>query len=386
MAVTSRFSQSCKLAIAALFGGVFVCNQAFSAVLPEDRADALYHAYDGGGVTIQGPSILVRKSVGNNVSFSANYYVDNVQSASIDVVTRASEYTERREEKGFGVDFLHNKTTIGLNYTESQENDFFARSGHLTVSQDFFGDLTTLSLGYSQGQDEVGRRGDEDFKENAERRHFRLGLSQIITKNSILNFSLETITDEGYLNNPYRAVRYLDPTVGAGYAYQDERYPETRTSDSAAIRGLYYLPYRASVKFELKTFADTWGIEADSQEIGYVHPIGDNWQVDFKLRSYKQGQADFYSDLFPRIDAQNFLARDKEMSAFSSQTIGVGGYYKYELKNWDSFDRFSINLSLDRVLYQYDNFRDLRVSAEPGTEPLYEYEATVYRFYFSLFY
>ena len=32
-----------------------------AGVLPDDRADALYHRYEGGGVTIHGPSVLVRK-------------------------------------------------------------------------------------------------------------------------------------------------------------------------------------------------------------------------------------------------------------------------------------------------------------------------------------
>ena len=31
-------------------------GHAGAKVLPEDRADVLYHGYDGGGVTIQGPS------------------------------------------------------------------------------------------------------------------------------------------------------------------------------------------------------------------------------------------------------------------------------------------------------------------------------------------
>ena len=60
------------------------------AVLPEDRADVLYHRYEGGGVTVDGPSILVRKKLGESVSVSANYYVDRVSSASIDVVIQAA--------------------------------------------------------------------------------------------------------------------------------------------------------------------------------------------------------------------------------------------------------------------------------------------------------
>ena len=32
-----------------------------AAVLPEDRSDAMYHGYDGGGLQVEGPSVLVRK-------------------------------------------------------------------------------------------------------------------------------------------------------------------------------------------------------------------------------------------------------------------------------------------------------------------------------------
>jgi len=35
-------------------------------VLPEDRADTLYHRYEGGGVTVDGPSLLVRRKIGES--------------------------------------------------------------------------------------------------------------------------------------------------------------------------------------------------------------------------------------------------------------------------------------------------------------------------------
>ncbi|MGB5624321.1 MAG: hypothetical protein WBM61_01210, partial [Woeseiaceae bacterium] len=84
-----------------IIGGV-----AHASVLPEDRADVLYHLYTGGGVDIDGPSILMRKKVGKSTSFVANYYVDMVSSASIDVVTTASPYTEERTQWSLGMDYL----------------------------------------------------------------------------------------------------------------------------------------------------------------------------------------------------------------------------------------------------------------------------------------
>ena len=54
---------------------------AAAAVLPEDRSDIMYHGYEGGGLEVTGPSVLVRKSVKDKVSVWANYYVETITSA-----------------------------------------------------------------------------------------------------------------------------------------------------------------------------------------------------------------------------------------------------------------------------------------------------------------
>jgi hypothetical protein len=92
--------KSLLLVVAALV----VATPASAGVLPEDRADVLFHSYDGGGVTIQGPSLLMRKQFAGKFSASANYYVDKVSSASIDVVTTASPYEEERTQYSVGLD------------------------------------------------------------------------------------------------------------------------------------------------------------------------------------------------------------------------------------------------------------------------------------------
>ena len=80
---------------------------AVAGVLEDDRADVMYHRYDGGGVTIDGPSVLVRKKFEEKYAVSAAYYVDMVSSASIDVVTTASPYTEQRDEYGLDFEYLN---------------------------------------------------------------------------------------------------------------------------------------------------------------------------------------------------------------------------------------------------------------------------------------
>ena len=124
-------------------------------MLPEDRADVLYFRYDGGGVVINGPSVLVRKSIGEHVSVSANHYIDMVSSASIDVETSASPYEDERTQSSLSVDFLHGKSMYTLGYVNSDESDYIAKTMFAGISHDMFGDLTTVAFGYKKGENEV---------------------------------------------------------------------------------------------------------------------------------------------------------------------------------------------------------------------------------------
>ncbi len=357
-----------------------------AAVLPQDRVDIMYHSYDGGGAEIAGPSVLVLKQVGQKYAVRANYYVDSVTSASIDVITTASPYTEERTEMSVGFDYLRDKTILSLTHGTSQENDYDASTTSFGISQDFFGDLTTLSMGISFSDDEVRRRDDESFLRGVKRRNYRLGLSQVITPSLIINFTAETITDEGYLNNPYRQFRYLDAGSGTGYSYALEEYPNTRTSEAYALRAKYYLPYRAAVKFEYRSFIDSWGISANNFELGYIHPVDQNWTFEARYRFYDQSSADFYSDLFPHEKARTFRARDKELSTFSDTTIGIGISYEFE-SNWsDSIEKSSLNFYWDFIQFEYEDFRDASVEAAPGEEPLYEFDANVIRIFYSVWF
>jgi len=354
-----------------------------AAVLPDDRADALYHRYEGGGVTIDGPSLLVRKKFAEKYSVAANYYVDMISSASIDVVTTASPYKEERNQASLAFDMLNGKTQYSVSVAGSDENDYTANTASFDVSQDLFGDLTTLSVGFSRGWDEVRKRGDREFSEPVDRRSYRVGLSQIVTPKLMMGLAYETITDEGFLNNPYRSVRYLDPDSPSGFAFQSEVYPRTRTSNAASLNARYFLPYRAALHGEYRWFTDTWGIDASTVRLGYTHPLGERWVIEGGYRWYDQSAADFYSDLFPRQDFQNFLARDKELSTFTSQMLSVGATYELPAFRWKFLQRSTINLFYDRARFEYDDFRDVRAGGTPGTEPLYQFDADVFRLFVS---
>jgi Protein of unknown function (DUF3570) len=377
---------------------------ALAGVLPEDRADVLYHRYSGGGITIHGPSVLVRKSVGPKLSFSANYYEDLISSASIDVKLSASPYEEKREQKSFSVDYLHGKSTYSAGIINSVERDYKSNTSFYSVSQDMFGDLTTLTMSYKRGWDRVFSdvKVDGEIVNNpffnggagfalADHRGYALSLSQILTRNAILDFNYEVLTDEGYLASPYRVIRFVDPTAPIGVSYGNQIYPNTRTSNAASAELKYYLPYRAAVSGQYRFFTDTWGIVAHTVKVSYTHPAWKHWIFDGSLRYYRQSAADFFSDLYPRRDFANFMARDRELATFNSYTAGVGASYEFSVPQVPWINKSTANVRFDRLMIDYQDYRNALLTdpangVVAGTEPLYKLNANVLQVFVSIWF
>jgi len=370
-----------------------------AGVLPEDEADAMYHNYDGGGITVQGPSVLIRKKIGDNFSVSYNYYVDMISSASIDVLLTASPYKEKRTQHSGSVEYQHGKTTYSIGYIHSREPDYIADTSIYSLSQDMFGDLTTVTMSYSRGWDHVYRDikladgaivNDPGFAQQVDHRSYGVGLTQVLTRNMILSLNYQALTDQGYLQSPYREVVYLTPGVGKGWATAPQVYPGTHTSNATSGDLKYYLPYRAALDVFYRYYTDTWGINANTLKLGYTQPWR-QWIFDGSLRYYKQNAASFYNDLFPRANAQNFEARDRELAAFSSYTVGVGASYEFKIPRAPWIQKNTLNLRYDHLMIDYSDFHTLYSDTviPAGAEdelPLYRLDANIIQLFYSLYF
>jgi hypothetical protein len=365
-------------------------------VLPDDRADVLYHDYDGGGITVQGPSVLIRKKVGDSLSFTASYYEDMISSASIDVKLSASPYKETRQQWGTSVDYQHGKTTYTVGFIHSEEPDYKADTAYYSLSQSMFGDLTTVTMGFRRGWDIVLRDikdpdgqivNDPSFHQTADHRAYTAGLSQVLTRNLLLGINYEKITDQGYLANPYRKILYVDPTAAAGFSQAPQVYPGTRTSDAISGQLKYFLPYRAALTASYRYYQDTWGIEGHTGELDYTQPLG-HWILDGSVRYYTQTHADFYSNIFPSIDYSNFEARDRELAAFYSVTVGGGLSYEFHVPGAPWISKSSLNLHYDRLMIYYSDFTNALPVVFDGIAPgaLYRLDANVFQAFASVWF
>ena len=360
--------------------GLCAIKSATAEVLPDERVDTGYHYYDGGGVEVDGPTFLIRKNFASKFSVYGSYHHDSISGASPDVLAGASEYSEDRDEYTIGGSWLRNNTIMDLSYTHSDEDDYQSDTVGFDVSHEAFGALTTVNIGASVGSDDVERNDLASFSEDLDRYSFRAGISQVITNTTVLAFDYEATVEEGFLNNPYRFVFVNGVSLGSG----SEQYPDTRTGQAFALKGIKYWQHRASTSLGYRFYRDTWEIRSHTIDLNYSQYIGNQWVADIYGRYYSQDEASFFSDNFST--PLKYMARDKELDAFDSYSIGAR--IRYDLfKDYKILRTASLNLAVEYMEYDYDNYSGIEsVTETANLGSGYEFDATTIQFYLSAWY
>jgi len=335
-----------------LLGGLLAlhpASQAVAADVSNDGAEAMFHVYDGGGVQATGPALLVRKRLADRVSASASYYVDAVSNASIDVVTTASAFKETRNEVGLGLEYAVRDSLLSLSLSRSQEPDYVASSVGVDIAQDVFGGLTTVTLGFSRGSDDVEKVTDPEFQDQALHWQYRLGLSQVLTPKWIASANLEIVADDGFLGSPYRAARVFGAAV-------PERLPRTRTSRSLKLRTVHSLDETTALRGEYRYFWDTWALTAHTVELGGTRRFAGGWLGDAYVRLHSQNGALFYSD-----NAEfetTYITRNRQLSAFTSW--GFGTRVTYDVHQLPAEWQVKLTGGYEFKRFDFSEFTDLR--------------------------
>jgi hypothetical protein len=361
----SRVGRCGRLAAAlCLLGLAAVAPRA--AVLPEDLAEIMYHSYDGGGVEVNGPALRVRKGFAKDFSAAATYYVDSISSASIDVVTSASPYSETRNELGLGLDWLKGNTLMSVGYIRSDEDDYEANTYTINVAQDFFGGMSTVTLGYLRG-DDVVMRVDTDFEDTVDRNSYQLSWSQVLTPKIVASLNYEAVLETGFLANPYRSARILGAMI-------PEIYPRARNSHAVALRGIGMVADETSLELGYRWYRDNWQVTAHTVEAALAQRVKPQLTAELTYRYYTQDAASFYADDFDQV--YEFMARDKELSTFDNHAIGGR-------LSWDFGDklgplsRSSVSVGYEYIRFSFDDFTDIR------NGELYDFNSHVFQVWFS---
>ena len=196
----------------------------------------------------------------------------------------------------------------------SHEPDYIANTGSLDMTQEVFGGMTTVSFGFTRGDDKVGKKDSPEFSDSARHWQYRLGVTQILTPRWLMSANFEALSDDGYLGSPYRVARVFGAAV-------PERNPRTRSGRAVKLRLVGDLGSRDAMHVEYRYFSDTWDIKAHTAEIGYSRYFGENWLADAFLRYYTQTQRALLQR--QRHSETLYVSRNRQLSTFNNMGIGA---------------------------------------------------------------
>ncbi len=319
-------------------------------------ANTIYLRTDSDATTIVSPTVSVAGQATEQTTLSAGYTVDAWTGASVDVVTAATmAISERRHEGQVGV--VHDDGTTRLNsrYRVSYEHDYESHGAVLGASRDYAKHNTTVSLNLMGSRDLAGRAGDPGFAQLMLSYGARAGLSQVIDRRTVIDLALEATVLDGYQASPYRWVAVGGDGV-CGHAAPfcvPEHVPDLRIRNAASARLRRALGDQYSLGLDYRYYLDTWGLRSHTVEPVVSWLPGEATTVAFHYRFYSQGEASFYRPrYFDFDDADGYLTRDRKLSAFYGNEVGVAVDHVFSFDDDERHLDVGFRASLSQLVYQ----------------------------------
>jgi hypothetical protein len=292
-------------------------------------ASPLFHNYIGpapAGVTV------VSGASGGTTTTSSGGTVSDEERTSVDLsVTRY---------------FSSGTVTLGTSY--SNESDYVSKS--LSLQGSFYlteNKNTMLTLGASITNDDIepnlgggttsgGGDGDDDdddhggeddhdggggssstssFSDHKDIFAGIVGVTQVMSKNDIVQLNLGFSQGTGYYSDPYKV--------------NDNR---PRKRDYTTLMGRwnhYFESTEGTTRLAYRYYTDSFGIDAHTLSLDYIQPLPSGWAIIPSIRLYSQSAADFYVPSNPSllpdppsVAGLEYSSLDQRLSAFGAVTLG----------------------------------------------------------------
>lgn len=236
------------------------------------------------------------------------------------------------------------ESTLSASY--SRENDYtsvgFGYSGNWRFNEN----LTTLSYGINTAQDYIDATDADIYpgrplEESKHRMGAFLGLSRVLSKNTLAGVTLGYSSLNGYLSDPYKLAWVENAPV------QDSR-PDTQNQVSAALMLREFFPSaNAALHVDYRYYQSDWEMSSHTLDLAWYQTIWGGWQLIPSLRLYSQTGAIFYRPFYTSTRGDGYYSSDFRLSAFDSTSARI----KLS-KQWGSF---SVNVSYESYTSDGDN-------------------------------
>ena len=243
------------------------------------------------------------------------------------------------------------KGLLSVGASVSKEYDYLHTGVNASYAHDFNNRNTMVSAGFAFASDSIepvggapipltnmldiddtsNRVGDQD-KDVLD---LVLGVSQVVSKNFLIQANYSLSQSDGYLNNPYKVLSLVDgvtgdtlprtpgPNGGPSGQYLFESRPDERTQHSLYTQAKYYMNGKV-LDASYRYMTDDWEIDSHTLDVRYRIPIGDTSYLEPHIRYYTQSEAEFYRlSLDSSAPLPQYASSDYRLGNFDGITAGL---------------------------------------------------------------
>jgi hypothetical protein len=236
----------------------------------------------------------------------------------------------------------------------SKESDYSSISLNANLMRDFNQRNTTLSIGLALAQDEINPRDgvpelyslmSDNIKASVENKStvdLLMGLTQVINRNTIMQFNYGIGSSTGYQNDPYKIVSIISDDTGAPLDYLFESRPDSRIKHSLYWRTKHHLE-RDMIDVSVRLMADDWGVTSQTLDMRYRWNFSEASYLEPHVRYYSQRAADFYQNEI----SNEGLSATQLAEKYQSNATDVSSDYRLS-----NLDTTTVGLKLGTSLFK----------------------------------
>lgn len=236
------------------------------------------------------------------------------------------------------------RATYGVNV--SSEYDFKSFGANVTIARDFNQKNTTLNGGISFESDTLDPEGGIPIElssamvpaglpqnrraadESRSQVDLLLGLTQVISRRTLMQFNLSVSQSDGYHTDPFKFISIIDdtpgPTQGDPIDNIFENRPDSRSKTSFFWKMLHHFDTDA-IDASYRYLTDDWGIKSHTVDFHYTFVVDGGrsyWQPH--VRFYSQSAADFYAtNLRASEPIPDEISADYRLGDMTGVTLGL---------------------------------------------------------------
>ncbi|CAN5478460.1 hypothetical protein BH10BDE1_BH10BDE1_24250 [soil metagenome] len=327
---------------------LFVANAAHAEV---DASTVVRYYSDSQNTTVLSPAIEVGSTFNEDrMKISAHVAQDILTSASSEVRTYASKGTisDLRQEYQVNYESQIPDGTLSLGIITSDEHDYSSRTIAAGGSREFFTKNTVVGFGFASGQDVITATGNASFREGMQNQTYSLSLSQILSKNSLLQLIYDFRVENGFLSSPYRKAKLI---TGTNISALSENHPKTRNRHAVGAKYNVFLPgAKMSSATSYRLYQDSWGILSHTLEERLTREFGRKFEFSGSVRFYTQSKANFYQDYY-HDNPGVFYSGNNTLATYISYGVGLR-------PAWNITEKMNLALKLEYFAQAFSDATD----------------------------